>query len=506
MPNLTLTSPTPLRFDGEFGIEPAPGASATTEETAVLQAVTAALDVLAADEARDLLADYPKVLLQARKGARTITVSDLKSVVQGLIGGQLTPAGATERAIALAQKYRVDVPKFATKDAAPPRFEGDFNVVVASGYTPTLAEAKYLDILKTAVNEFADDETADPAAKYSPSVLAGRKEQRRDKASRLRSDADKFCKGDVDAEAAAGNVLVVKGMYRALRDRLTRQLFSVTVMKEHEKKKGEELGVDLDIGLASGLPSPEDAASPEKQDLFVQINKSGTVIRTVCQRMQDRAEGWWSSRADAQAGARAKRLLDEYVDKLSGIAQIGLEDPHTTLAKLALAELRNEFVAREAGRIKNRYVRWLGLWAGLATVLFLAVYVLITRLHGAFWWQHHKAFLLAAAGAAIGTWVSFSVRQVQLSFDDLLMLEEDALDPPLRVLFVVAMTMTACLLFWTGAMNLEIGSLKTKQEAFGGSGSVALLVGVFAGLSERALATAISGRAAAFVKGLGSGG
>lgn len=504
MTGLTLTSRTSPRFVGDFTLAHDPNTQPTNEERGALEAIETALQQLADDEVREAaVADYPAALLKARKDARHATALELKANAEQFIGGQVTSVGARERAAALADKYRDTVPKFATKDAAAPRFEGDFSVVVAAGYRPAPHEDTYLQVLITALDELASDEAADPAANYSPGVLAARKGRRKESASQQRSDADKFCKGELDAKAAPSQVLVAKGMYHALRDRLTRRLFNVKVLTPKEKAD-KELGVDLIITLVGGLPAPEDAPSPEKQDLFVQINKTWTVFATVCQRMQDRAQGWWST--DARAIAHAKRLLDEYVEKLSGISRIGLESSNTVLAKLALAELRNEFVAREAGRIKNRYVRWLGAWAGLAALLFFVAYVVITRYHEAIWWQHHKAFLLAGAGAAIGTWVSFSVRQVQLSFDDLLMLEEDSLDPPLRVLFVVALTWAACLLFWTGAMNLEIGNLKTKQDVFGGSGSVALLVGVFAGLSERALATAISGRAAAFVKGLGSGG
>jgi hypothetical protein len=49
-------------------------------------------------------------------------------------------------------------------------------------------------------------------------------------------------------------------------------------------------------------------------------------------------------------------------------------------------------------------------------------------------------------------------------------------------------------------MNIEVGMLKTTEFR----GVTSFLVGVFAGLSERALATAMAGRAAAFVRGIGS--
>lgn len=84
-----------------------------------------------------------------------------------------------------------------------------------------------------------------------------------------------------------------------------------------------------------------------------------------------------------------------------------------------------------------------------------------------------------------------------------MMLEERASAPAMRILFVVVLAMAACLLFWNGAVNIEIGNLKTGPQSFQLAGSVAFVIGLFCGLSERALATAIAGRAAAFVKGVG---
>ena len=94
---------------------------------------------------------------------------------------------------------------------------------------------------------------------------------------------------------------------------------------------------------------------------------------------------------------------------------------------------------------------------------------------------------------------------MNLSFSDLGILEEDLLDPSVRIIFVIALTLTACLLFWTGVMNIEIGNLKTNAAEFIQKGSIAMLLGVFFGISERALATAISGHATAFVRGVGGG-
>ena len=146
----------------------------------------------------------------------------------------------------------------------------------------------------------------------------------------------------------------------------------------------------------------------------------------------------------------------------------------------------------------------MGAAAAMAAVPLLVFYTIIAKGVGSGWWYDHKAFLIAAAGAAIGTWLSFSIRRVELSFSQLAILEEDVLDPSVRIVFVIGLALTACLLFWTGVLNIQIGELNTNAAFFMQKGSVAMLIGVLLGLSERALATAISGRAAAFVGSVGS--
>jgi hypothetical protein len=162
--------------------------------------------------------------------------------------------------------------------------------------------------------------------------------------------------------------------------------------------------------VTSGLPPPDDQPSQEKQDLFVQVGNADTVISTVRRQMDDRAEKiekrWWygpkgqrKRRADAERQL-AQRLLDKYLRKLADIAVVGLEGPHATLAKLALNELRSEFTAQQAGRIKNIYVRGLGAAAATAAVPLLLLYAFIAKEVGSGWWYDHRAFLIADASVA----------------------------------------------------------------------------------------------------------
>lgn len=508
MPNFSLTNSTQPRFDGDFQLGANPDYQATQAEQAYVGALQGAVDFLAAEDAADIVAAYPETLLLLRRSARKAAAAELKTEANRFIGGQ-NAVGDVAGVNRVQSQYAATAPKFATIDRNPPGFEGDFEIVTVQSFVPSADAQAFLDSVQKATTEFAADKASDIAGDFSPSVVTFRERQRKTTADTLRGLIADFSGGKLQGAAAAESVLLIRGRYQALRDRLKRRLFNVKLLSEEKKQEADSTEWILDINLLGGLPPPEDLPSADKQQLYVQINKAHTVIRTVCDRIGERAERSWRAKLgwqDRSAPRRARLVHKEFIEKLHGVAWIGLELNFTELAKLTLAELCNEFFVLEAGRIKNIYVRNLGLWAGLFAFAFLAAYLFVEINHPTWaWGRSHKTFLLAACGASIGTWASFSVRQVQFTFDDLVMLDENALDPPLRVAFVVTLTLITCLLFWTGALNIEIGNLKTQQVNFQSSGSIAFLVGMFAGLSERALATAISGRAAAFVRSVAGG-
>jgi hypothetical protein len=506
MPNFAVRNATPPKFEGDFTIEVDHAHAATDRETAYLEKLNDVLATVADDLRQDLANPLQPRLAEARRGHSRASAAQLRLIAEEFANGKIDPDTALRATNDAGQVYARDRPDFAARDKSPKekRFEGDF-AVVQTNYQPDLAETAYIGRIDYVQDALAHDETADKAANYPVARLAARQECRKNAAGRIRDEFESYRGNNISSEIASDNVLVVHGIYIADRNRLERPLFDVDFKTGVAGGPDATFAVDLDIRLTPGLPPPEDQPSQEKQDLFVDIGSTFTVISTICQHMRDRADKRWREPKGREEKELARRLLDQYVRKLTGIARVGLQGPHTALAKLALNELRAEFTAQQAGRVKNTYVRSLGVTAALFTALLLVAYAIVDNSQGMDWWYKHKAFLLAAAGASVGTWLSFSIRRVSLSFNDLAILEEDLLDPSVRIIFVIGLTLTACLLFWTGVMNIQIGDLKTNATDFANKGSIATLVGVFLGISERALATAISGRAAAFVRGIGSG-
>ncbi|MEA2835362.1 MAG: hypothetical protein QOG66_3564 [Methylobacteriaceae bacterium] len=187
----------------------------------------------------------------------------------------------------------------------------------------------------------------------------------------------------------------------------------------------------------------------------------------------------------------------QYFDKVAGIAVAGLGQDQTVLGSMALEALKQEIVTRESGRIKNSYIRKLGSWCVFFMTVTGAVYA-VPNLCGGLpqWVLEQREFLTLILGSFLGTWLSFSIRNVELTFPQLAVMERDQLDPPIRLLFVAGLTLVIGLIFATGLASITIGSFTT---AFLNSGRIALLIGLFCGISEQALSTTVGAKASEFM-------
>ncbi len=532
--------PDQCRFPGDFTIrfDPAePTEPADLEQTKSADVINDAVNQLAKDTDADKAANFPERMLTSRQEYRAVAAAALFVIAENAVAGSRgsdVMADITQ----VVDRYKSSMPKFGAQIPTKPGFVGAVDIVFQeSNYKPTKPEQDFLAAIEAAREEMRADEANERASEFSQNVISARQKQRAAFAVRLVEEIDSFASGDrsdATARTALTDLLLARGRYQALRDRLTKRLFNVsftggatetvdlkggagndkTTGNGAEKSGVGETPAILSIRLLGGLPAPEDKASAEKLELYAQINKTNTVIRAVCERLEERANreiGWAKmfEGSDADADGRIRKLHQEFMKKLHGVAVIGLELDFVDVAKATLAELRAEFFALEAGRLKSAHSN------GLAAVAFIGSFVLllaygIISLNGCddlqkctnSWFFGHKNFLLAACGAAIGTWASFANRQITFQFEDLMMLEERAILPAMRILFVVVLALAACLLFWNSALTIEIGNLSTRAGTFRDAGTVAVLIGLFCGLSERALATAIVGRASAFVGGI----
>lgn len=251
-------------------------------------------------------------------------------------------------------------------------------------------------------------------------------------------------------------------------------------------------------------------SNPLDKDIFFGVVKAGAPKEH--QALKSRVERTLSSlRAIYSTENVGKRQAERNVanfdlafDKLLALTAAGLatDQPDPSVAGAALDALQAEIVDREAGRMKNSYMIRLGQPALAAAIVFAAMFFVYQYLPSRYRWPleiyNYRHVFLVLCGCMVGTWASFAARKVILGFLDLAVLEQDRLDPSLRLVFTGALTVFLTLVIVTGMVDIVIGGFHASTLV--GSGTVALLVGAFAGLTEQTLPAALFDRAKSFVQ------
>jgi hypothetical protein len=246
-----------------------------------------------------------------------------------------------------------------------------------------------------------------------------------------------------------------------------------------------------------------DDVPPDQVKLHSEIEKTLTLLRAI----------FPARNTDSEQGAR----FSEYFAKLVGLSHVGfgMSYPRSDIATYALQALHQEIVELEGGRIKNGYIRRLGLAAVASSLVAIAIWIVFVFAVrygcGAIEWTGAtlscapspdnialipivRTFALMWVACQIGSWVSFNIRKVTISVYDLSNFESDRVEPLMRLLFTGLLSLVFGLIILTNIASVEIGGFGTKELQT--NGLIALLVGAFCGLSEQALASAVTIRAA----------
>lgn len=189
--------------------------------------------------------------------------------------------------------------------------------------------------------------------------------------------------------------------------------------------------------------------------------------------------------------------FEDYFRSLLSLTQAGLvgDSAQPELGLRALASLRADVTAREGGRVKNQYMKVLGLralWCGVpALLLGIGVAFALPDL------PLLRNFLFLWGGCMAGVWLSFGARKTVFSFEDLNIPEQDRMEPLIRLIFAGLLTMIIALLFSTHAVEVTLGAVKSSDlEA---RSDVAILIGMLSGFSEKALSSQVGRQASALL-------
>lgn len=190
-------------------------------------------------------------------------------------------------------------------------------------------------------------------------------------------------------------------------------------------------------------------------------------------------------------------VKEGYVKELLKLSKVGLEGefPKHELAKKALKLLKSEITLHEGGRIKNTYMTRLGIEA----LIIIAVSVLIGCLFkfGVFSQAEGiisiSSYFFVLTGAMTGTWISFGVRKLEITFDDLAVIEKDRMKPWLRLLFVGLSSIILLLFINSSFFTINVAGIDTN--ALKVNVELQLFLGIIAGLLEKKLAKGLFSKA-----------
>lgn len=398
---------------------------------------------------------------------------------------------------------------YVIQTPAAPRFPGEFELIWSGQDAEPPEGARYVEVLRQVMDRMKSQFDRDPTEEGEAfrSLLTARLKAHEDTLGELHREAKEYIAGSVAAERAALNAPIRLGRHNLQVERLSGNLFNCALVLD-----GQQYAVDLDISITKGLPPPLDKPSLAQQALFADIAAALTIVKAVHETTIDRfaRAGEKDDARGERESHRARLRQDKLIRDLNGIADVGLTDGFVDMATLTLASRKAEFVAMEAPRIKNGYVLNLGRWSAAFSLLALVVSWMAAQAGNELQWMPAAfggiyPFAIASIGAAIGTWLSFSIRRVGLTFEQLAVPEEDMLHPAFRVLFVLGLTLVVMLIFFTGVMNVEIGALKTTllNSRNGQTEAISLLIGMFCGIAERGLSSAVALRAIDFVSSIG---
>jgi hypothetical protein len=186
-----------------------------------------------------------------------------------------------------------------------------------------------------------------------------------------------------------------------------------------------------------------------------------------------------------------------YFNQLLSLAQAGLvgEQANPEVARRALLSLQNEVLSKQGGIIKNRYMQKLGIAAaifgGVSLILGLFLkYCIMCEIS--------SNFLFLWTGCMVGVWLSFGIRKTILTFENLHILEEDRMEPIIRLIFAGLLTVTIGLLFALKIISVKIGSVNSEDLI--SNSLLALLIGILCGVVEKTLAIKVKKQADQFIQ------
>lgn len=186
-----------------------------------------------------------------------------------------------------------------------------------------------------------------------------------------------------------------------------------------------------------------------------------------------------------------KAIKEKYFKRLLSLSQAGLvsDMANPQLALASLDKLKEEILSIEGQRIKNYYMKNLGIIACYISSIVIPLYLVVSVINPAY-----NMYFVVFISSLIGTWVSFGARKFNISFNQLNNLEEDMLIPHIRLIYIGLCSVIFLLFLNSGIIMINIGNLSIKEQ-IGTNFALQSTIGILCGLVESKLGVNIYNKA-----------
>jgi hypothetical protein len=186
---------------------------------------------------------------------------------------------------------------------------------------------------------------------------------------------------------------------------------------------------------------------------------------------------------------RRNDAYKEFIDRVLQAATVGCVARHvdTKLAAEALEQIRADVVRRNGRPITYRYLMYLAAWASGG----VAIGWLVVAASKA--WPGLAGYGWLIIGSMVGAWISVAAARREISFDGIQDFLDVRFEPFIRMLFVGFLASVFALFLQLKLIPLKIGEF--DLSTFADRPTWALLIGVIAGIGEKALSVQVVERA-----------
>lgn len=182
-------------------------------------------------------------------------------------------------------------------------------------------------------------------------------------------------------------------------------------------------------------------------------------------------------------------LFNYYYDQLFSLASAGVtsDNANPEAALMTIVSLKNELVEKEGGKIKNKYLKELGKKIFMLETVLIPITIVFKCLSPLL--STFTPFFFLLIGCFPGVWLSFGVRKTNIKFEELHILEEDRLEPSIRLIFTGLLAIFIGLIYDLGIISINVG--KISVELFNNDVLCPVFLGLICGFFEKSLPSII---------------